>query len=251
MEKKLSFKGPSGERLSAILDTPEKPNGKGILLLHCFLCTKNHRIMRNLSSCLVGGGFTTLRFDFSGNGESEGKVEDTTYTRMLGEIEVAISLLERHGIKKIGIAGHSMGAMLALLAGKADPRIGAVAFISGSSQAARVREVFPPEAIEKAEKYGSSAAFVYGRDMILKREFLLDVERYNVGHDVATLGKPLLIIHGTADEIIPHFHARQLFNWASGQKKLELIDGADHLLRKEEHLGAVKAAVCGWFHDAL
>ncbi|MFH0738117.1 MAG: alpha/beta fold hydrolase [Candidatus Micrarchaeota archaeon] len=251
MEQKLTFKGPSGEALSAILETPEKPNGKGILLLHCFMCTKHHRIMRNLSACLLGGGFTTLRFDFSGNGESGGKVEDADYTRMLGEIKEAVSILEHRGIKKIGIAGHSMGAMLALLAGKADSRITAVAFISGSSQAARVREVFPPEAIEKAETAGSAAAFVYGRDMVLKREFLLDVERYNVGHDVATLGKPLLIIHGTADEIIPLFHARQLFNWATGQKKLELIDGADHLFRKDEHLGAVLAAVCGWFHDVF
>jgi esterase/lipase len=251
MEKKISFEGPSGERLAGILEAPDRPNGKGILLLHCFLCTKHHRIMRALSSCLVSGGFTTLRFDFGGNGESEGKVEDATYTRMLGEIEAAVSALENHGIKKIGVSGHSMGAMLALLAGKADPRIKAVAFISGSSQAARVREVFPQEAIDKAENQGSASAFVYGRDMILKREFLLDVERYNVGHDAATLGKPLLIIHGTADEIIPHFHARQLFNWATGAKKLELIDGADHLLRKEEHLGAVKAAVCGWFSDVL
>ncbi len=250
MDKKLSFASCRDE-IAAVLGEAEEPNGRGVLLLHCFTCTKHHRVMRALSECLVSSGFTTLRFDFSGNGESGGKLEDSTYTKMLSEAYEAVSVLERRGIKRIGIAGHSMGAMLALLAASGDSRIRAVAFISGSSQAARVREVFPAEAIEKAEREGSAMAFVYGRDMLLKREFLQDVERYNVGHAVATLERPLLIIHGTADEIIQPFHARQLFNWASGRKRLDLMEGADHLFRKEEHLGAVREHVCEWFGEVL
>lgn len=207
--------------------------------------------MRNLADCLSDSGFTVLRFDFSGNGESCGRIEDCTYTKMLGEARAAITLLENRGIKKIGVAGHSMGAMLGLLAAHEDRRIAAVGFIAGSSQAARVREVFPQSAIDKAERDGSSEAFVYGRNIILKRDFLLDVEKYNVGHAAAMLGRPLLIVHGTKDEIIPPFHARQIYAWADGQKALEMMDGADHLFRDETHLKALQGIVCSWFGSVL
>jgi fermentation-respiration switch protein FrsA (DUF1100 family) len=144
-----------------------------------------------------------------------------------------------------------MGAMLGLLAANEDARIAAVGFISGSSQAARVREVFPEDVVEKAEREGSSGAFIYGRKIVLKKEFLLDVERFNVGHAAAVLGRPLLIVHGTKDEVIPPFHARQIYHWAKEPKSLEMMEGADHLFRDETHLGKLRGTVCSWFAHNL
>ncbi len=251
MDQRLSFRNGSGDQMAGILGIPDKPNGAGIVLLHCFCCTKHHRIMRALAGCLCAGGFTVLRFDFSGNGESGGRIEDATYSKMLDEAGSAVSLLEERGIRRIGIAGHSMGAMLALLAASADERVRAVGFISGSSQAARVREVFPQDVVERAEREGSAEAFVYGRSILLKREFLLDVERYNVGHAVATIGRPLLVVHGGRDEIIPPYHARQMYFWAREPKALVSMDDADHLFRSETHLRELQSHVLSWFSASL
>jgi len=252
MEERLSFKGTSGDETAAILSKPRDPNGKGVILLHCFLCTKHHRIMRALSDSLLERGFTTFRFDFYGNGESGGRIEESTYSKMITQVKDSVSFLEdRGGMEWVGLAGHSMGAMLALLSAHEDKRIGSVAFISGSSQAARVREVFPEESITQAEGQGESHAFVYGRDIRLKREFLLDIERYNVGHAIAMLGRPILIVHGSKDEVIPPFHARQLYNWAHEPKTLEMIVDADHLFREESHLRALKGTVGDWFSRNL
>ncbi|MFN7990792.1 MAG: alpha/beta fold hydrolase [Candidatus Micrarchaeia archaeon] len=243
----IRFKNTAGEFIAGILSEPSRPNGKAIVLLHCFTCTKHHRIMRGISESLSGKGYSVLRFDFSGNGESEGRIEEATYTKMIGEVRSAVDLLGREGFKKVAVAGHSMGAMLSALSAHEDRRLKAVAFIAGSSQAARVREVFPKEALDRAESEGESEAFVYGRTIRLRKEFLLDVERYNIGHAVATLKRPMLIIHGAADEIIPPYHARQIYQWASEPKTLEMLDGVDHLFRKEEHLAMVKESVSGWF----
>ncbi|MEW6722114.1 MAG: alpha/beta fold hydrolase [Candidatus Micrarchaeota archaeon] len=256
MDESFAFRDESGDEIAAVLSMPDAGNGRlgtsrGVVLLHCFTCTKHHRIMRNLAESLCGRGIAALRFDFSGNGESGGKIEDSTYTKMVREVGEAVSALRERGVEKIGVAGHSMGAMLSVLSAHEDRRIGAVAFIAGSSQAARVREVFPKESVEKAEKDGESQAFVYGRDIVLKREFLLDVEKFNIGHAVATLKRPLLIVHGSEDEIIHPYHARQLYHWASGPKELKVMQGADHLFRKEEHLGALKETVSGWFAKNL
>ena len=252
MEERLSFTGTSGEETAAILSKPHNPNGKGVILLHCFLCTKHHRIIRAMSDSLLERGFTTFRFDFYGNGESGGRIEESTYSKMIAQVKDSVSFLEnRGGAEWVGVAGHSMGAMLALLSAHEDPRIGSVAFIAGSSQAARVREVFPEESIMQAEEQGESHAFVYGRDIRLKREFLLDIERYNVGHAIAMLGRPILIVHGTKDEVIPPFHARQLYNWAREPKSIEMINGANHLFKEESHLRALKETVGDWFSRNL
>ncbi len=250
MDLPLFFDDVSGDRLAGLISQPSQPNGRGVVLLHCFTCTKHHRIMRRLSEGLTGKGFTVLRFDFSGNGESGGRLEDSTYTKMIREIKSAVTVLEGRGLRSIGVVGHSMGAMLGILAAHEDKRIREVCFIAGSSQAARVREVFPKEAIERAEAEGSAEAIVYGRQMKLHKEFLLDIENYNVGLAVATLRRPLLIIHGAKDETIAPFHARQLYNWASPPKSLELIEGADHLFKTDAHLDEVVSLAADWLERA-
>lgn len=251
MHEKFFFKNGYDEQVAATLSKPENNNGKGVILLHCFTCTKHHRIMRNLSDSLTSKGFTTLRFDFSGSGESQGKIEDATYTKMLAEVKKAISILEEFDIKKIGLAGHSMGAMMSLLCAHEDKRVSALAFIAGSSQSSRVREVFPGDSIEKAEKEGITETFVYGKKIKLKRDFLLDIEKYNVGHAAATLKIPLLIVHGTNDKVIEPYRARELYSWASEPKKLNMMEGADHLFTDDGHLDEMTKEVCGWFDKYL
>ncbi len=251
MEEQLSFNNAEGDSIAAVLSIPESHNGNAIILLHCFCCSKFHRVMRHLSAALNENGFATLRFDFSGSGESGGKLEEATYTKMLGEAKAAADFLEKKGMKKIGVAGHSLGAMMSLLAAHHDKRLEAVAFIAGSSQAARVREVFPADTVKEAEEKGHSKAIVYGRDMRLTREFLHDIDRHNVGHAVASLNRPLLVVHGTADDIIEHHHARKLHLWAKEPKKIEYIEGADHLFKDNSHIDEMTKKVADWFSENL
>ncbi|MBI5228098.1 alpha/beta fold hydrolase [Candidatus Micrarchaeota archaeon] len=260
MEEKLTFKNQNNENISAILSTPENAkqnsnqNANGIVLLHCFTCTKHHRIMRTLADGLSAAGFMVLRIDFSGNGESEGKLEEATYTKMITEVKGAVSMLKGKGAKKIAIAGHSMGAMMSVLGASKDERISAVAFIAGSSETSRIRQIFPSDIIEKVEVDGSAETVVYGRSIILRNEFLRDVEKYDVGAAAKQLnGRPLLIVHGSDDETINVTHAKKLFELAkepkNSQVKLEIIDGADHLFRKPEHLAKLREVVVGWIKE--
>ncbi len=119
-EEKFDFKDSSGNKISAVLSRPKAPNKKAVILLHCFTCTKYHRVIRNVSESLVENGFTTLRFDFSGNGESEGKIEDSFYTKMIDEVKKAVDVLQKRGFSKIAVGGHSLGAMVSLLSASED-----------------------------------------------------------------------------------------------------------------------------------
>jgi hypothetical protein len=74
-----SFTNSIGEKLSGTLHRPNVSSGFGFVLGHCFTCSRHTRILIDLSNALTNLGFCVLRFDFSGNGQSEGRFEDSTY----------------------------------------------------------------------------------------------------------------------------------------------------------------------------
>ena len=55
--------------------------------------------------------------------------------------------------------------------------------------------------------------------------------------------RPLLIVHGDADEVIPLEHAHKLYQKAKEPKELKIIPGAEHKLRLEE---TAMAAALHW-----
>lgn len=50
-------------------------------------------------------------------------------------------------------------------------------------------------------------------------------------HDIATIpSRPILLLHGTADDQVPAEHARLLARAGNGQAILQIIEGADHCI---------------------
>ena len=45
-------------------------------------------------------------------------------------------------------------------------------------------------------------------------------------------GRPLLVIHGEADSVLPVSNAHTIFEWASSPKELATLPGAGHGLRE-------------------
>lgn len=80
----------------------------------------NNPVVRALEEGLQRGGYSTLRFNFRGTGESTG-----TYAGGVGEgkdLHAAVGcLLERTGASEVVVAGYSFGAMVALQAGPSIP----------------------------------------------------------------------------------------------------------------------------------
>ena len=71
-------------------------------------------------------------------------------------------------------------------------------------------------------------------DVAAKRFWLFPVrllarDRYESLSKIASVKKPILIYGGTKDGVIPPSHFQQLFDAARGDKRLALIEDADHL----------------------
>ena len=92
MQEKISFKNESGLLLSGILHRPERPLDTAVIILHGFTGHKDANFLPELASYLESKGHIVMRFDLSGNGESEGKFEQGTWTKFSQDLKSAVDL---------------------------------------------------------------------------------------------------------------------------------------------------------------
>jgi len=247
MEERVTFLNAVKETLVGYLHKPESLPKKGIVLAHCFTCSKHQRIMRRACDTLAGKGYLVLRFDFSGNGESEGKFEEATYSKEIKDMDSAISFMEKQGVSWIGILGHSMGADVSILHAPEDNRIQSLCILGASASTTNLVDIFPKEVQEKIKKEGKTRMTLFGKEHMITQEFLEDTKKHNIPKALKNMDKPLCIIHGDNDAIIPVASAQKLYALAQEPKELHIIKGADHLFSEDTDFTTVLDIVIAWF----
>lgn len=108
MDKKITFR--SDVRLSGVLTRPQKTNGKAVILCHGITVTKDESgAFIELAKRISKEGYTVLRFDFRGHGESEMAQEEMTLTGEINDVSGAVDYMQTLGFKKVVILGASFG----------------------------------------------------------------------------------------------------------------------------------------------
>jgi alpha/beta superfamily hydrolase len=136
-EKAFFFERSDGSRLFGILHPAlsancDRPSDTAIIycnpIFEEHVCS--HRISVNFARHAANRGYSVLRFDYFGDGESDGFFKDASISTRLTDIETAIRYLENHlRPSRIFLLGLRFGATLALLtAEKSLPVSGAVAW---------------------------------------------------------------------------------------------------------------------------
>jgi exosortase A-associated hydrolase 2 len=94
-----------------------KPKKEGFVFCAPFAEEKlwAHRVMVNYARTLADSGYAVLRFDYMGNGDSEGDFEECTITTMLSDTECAINKFKNRvqGLEAINLLGLRFGATIA------------------------------------------------------------------------------------------------------------------------------------------
>lgn len=90
------------------------------------------RLYVQLARRLAQDGFTSLRFDFSGIGDSGVRTDDVPPVQsVFSETQEALELLERqYGVERFVLAGICSGATISYLTAKDDPRIAGAVLIN-------------------------------------------------------------------------------------------------------------------------
>ena len=118
--------------LSVVLTSSGNSITPIVVMCHGYSRDKNGTKYIMLSEKLAEKGMSSLRFDFSGHGESGGFLEDFTNELGVDNLDDVVWYLQKRGYrnKQIGISGSSTGAEIAALYVVKNPEIGALALRS-------------------------------------------------------------------------------------------------------------------------
>jgi putative redox protein len=234
-----------GQLLSARLEMPVGPVRATALFAHCFTCSKDVFAARRIAKALTEHGIAVMRFDFTGLGASEGDFSDTNFSSNVADMLAAADRLRSRGTAPSLLIGHSLGGAAALAAAGAIPEVKAVVTIGAPAEAAHVIHLFGDH-IETIEAQGEASVPLAGRDFNIKRQFIDDVARHNVGEKTAHLERALLVMHSPDDDTVDISNATQIFQAAAHPKSFVSLDNADHLLTRPEDALYVAGVIAAW-----
>ncbi|WP_262269485.1 bifunctional alpha/beta hydrolase/OsmC family protein [Microvirga yunnanensis] len=244
---RLDFPGYSGASLAARLDLPNGPVRAYALFAHCFTCSKDLAAVRRIAAELAREGIALLRFDFTGLGSSEGEFSSTNFSSNVADLVSAADYLRRHYEAPSVLIGHSLGGAAVLSASKRVPETRAVVTIGAPADASHVlKHVLSSSDLSRIQDDGAADVRIGERTFKISRQFVEDVRREPLSHDISSLRKPLLIMHAPWDETVGIENATEIFLAAKHPKSFISLDQADHLLSDPADAAFAAQAMAGW-----
>ncbi|MBC7106476.1 MAG: alpha/beta hydrolase [Firmicutes bacterium] len=220
--RRVSFSNPRGLRLAGLLHAGGRP-APLVLVAHGFLGTKEGRGKAlEMAEALAAMGYATLLFDFAGSGESEGEFADVSLSNHAADLDSALAFARGAGFGPVVLCGRSFGAAAALVCAAADP---GVAGVCTWAAPARLEPLFRAA----AGAPGADGLVPLGSGVRVRPGFFSDLARHDLLRAAGEIApRPLLVVHGTADKVVPFSDARELYAAAREPKELRAIPGADH-----------------------
>ena len=242
MEEAVSFLS-QGKKLEANLYIPYE-GAPTIIMSHGMESSKEGRKWPFFCSRLCEAGFATLRFSYRDCIKGGLNLIETTLTARVGDLKAAMDFLEGRGVntERLGAIGSSFGGRTLLAA--RDRRIKAMVLLATPSYLS-MPSFIPPEVEQKGSFELESGAK-------LGLSFFEDLKKYNTLRDLEEINCPILVIHGSADIIVPLKEAEEIYRAAKGPKRIEIIPGASHTLDDRPEYGEQLVNLCQeWFKTYL
>jgi pimeloyl-ACP methyl ester carboxylesterase len=172
---------------------------------------------------LSASGYGAILLDMPGHGESGGRADWGTSSQLA--VEAAIDLaLKDSGVSRIALFGYSMGGCVAAQVAMRDKRVTALVLLSTFTNLADALRHEYRSRVPMLEEFAVFAA----RSAGVPVDEMLTAEALR-----ASPPRPVLIVGGTADRIIPASMLEALYQAAPGPKELWIVEGAGHVGLRE------------------
>lgn len=219
-QEDVRFRSADGVDLAGWwLEVPESE----VVVIVCHGHRGNKAEMLGIGPGLFRAGNSVLMFDFRGCGESGDGPQSLAHHEQ-ADLEAAVDwVLARRPDAKVAVVGFSMGAATALLTAAEDTRIGAVVLDSPFATMSDVvgngfrRYRLPSGALVPAADVANRLRYGYAFKQVRPVEAIARIAP-----------RPVLLLHGTEDRVIPYRHALELVEAAEGSVGLVTFEGADH-----------------------
>jgi putative redox protein len=243
--ERFEFVGSGGQTLSARLHLPAVEPIACAVFAHCFTCSKDSRAATHISSALAEKGIATLRFDFTGLGESEGDFDDTTFSHNVDDIAAAVKALREAYRAPALLIGHSLGGTAVLAAAGQIPEVVGVATIGAPFEPKHVARLFEAS-LDEIESNGQADVNLGGRPFTIRKSFLEDLQKHCNAEQIGKLKKALVVFHSPQDNLVSIDNAGLIFKAARHPKSFVSLDGADHLLGRPSDSRYVADVLAAW-----
>ncbi len=228
MIQKVGFKNSKGLELVGILHKPENPRKMGVIIAHGFTGHKDANFIPELASHLESKNFTVLRFDFSGNGESEGKFEEGTWTQFADDLNSAINFLRGIHNGPSAVIGFSMGGAVSIIAYSKYKNFDKMILIAPAIKPKTDRFLEIAWASIREKGYVEFED-IKGRKWKLNKDYFEDRERYNLLELGKVIDIPVLIIIGDKDDTVSIDAAREFYQQRPEGRKFVVVKGENHV----------------------
>ena len=242
----FEFLGAGSRRLAGRLELPSGQVRGWALFAHCFTCGKDNLAAVRISRTLAGQGIGVLRFDFAGIGESEGPFAETSFASNVDDIVAACDSMAQRGWPVTLLVGHSLGGAAVLAAAGQCRTVRAVATINAPFDVAHALEQFSPDDLNAIDRDGSAEVKLAERPFRVGRDLIDSLRMQDQGKRIASLHRPLLVLHAPTDNTVSIDHATRIYSAARHPKSFLSLDKADHLLSRKEDATRAASLIAAW-----
>jgi pimeloyl-ACP methyl ester carboxylesterase len=230
--------------------------GPGVVLVHGWESARDRTLP--MAVFLHAAGFHCLTFDVRGNGANPAEELPLSAGEFGTDTLAAFrALVEQPEVTVGAIAGHSMGAIGALLAGAADPRVAAIVATSGPADPYRLtRQTFRLARLPIPDLIAYPLAWLTTHVYVRPRGHVVD--DISAATAIARYDGPVLLVHGREDVVVPATHLDRLAAAArearagdpfAAEVETLVVDGGQHSWLYEDP--GYRRAVAGFLTRAM
>ena len=226
----LTIPSPAGPLPAWFIPARGGAPGPGVVLVHGWESSRA-RMLPN-ARFLHAAGFHTLLFDVRGHGENPPEVLPISGGEFGADAAAAVAVLRRRPeVTSVGLLGHSMGAVGAVLAAASEPGVAAlVATAIPAHPRLLTRRTFELAGLRIPGPVALPLAWLTMHVYLRPRGHRPG--RVNALRAIRGFPGPLLVVHGSADEIVSLRHAELLVRSARARSDREaelfVIPGGRH-----------------------
>jgi pimeloyl-ACP methyl ester carboxylesterase len=233
----------SGERIALDFTPPVATDAPWLVFLHGLGSNRKGEKALFFESELTARGYGFARFDFRGHGDSAGKLEQLTITRLIEDLRAVLQRLEQidsaPGQRRSILIGSSLGALAsAWLCALQPGRVVAQALIAPAFRMVeRMLKSIGESGRDRWQELGFYHFVSPWIEFDLRYELVTDSKRYPPDLLATRTTLPTLVLHGSGDSSVPIGVSEDFVNnCPKPRPELVRIEGGDHRLTEAKEL---------------
>ncbi|MFE3858441.1 alpha/beta hydrolase [Streptomyces griseorubiginosus] len=233
----VSVRTLDGLHLAGTLVRPQEPTTRAVVLVHGGGVTREEGgFFARLATGLANAGIANLRFDLRAHGESGGRQEELTLSSILNDICAVLTYVrESTGAEEVTLLGASFGGgICAYYAAKRPDDVSRLVLFNPQLDYKRrtidSRPYWTNDVIneEAARELNERGAIQFTPTLRHGRPILNEVFWLRPHEALGEVQAPTLIVHGTADTLVPFESSRDAVPRFTAPVQLVPVEGSQH-----------------------